>query len=194
MDFSEISQTNTENNAVTWSSNYMVLLKRIALIPKIVIAVVDGEVMAGGVGLVAASDLVIATSKSQFSLSEALWGLLPANVLPYLIRRVGFQKAYTMTLTTQTMSAHDAYTIHLIDELSDHPDEALRKLTLRLARLDEQTIRDMKQYFRKLWMIDEKIEQTAVLELARLIQEPRIQNNIKHFLEEGKFPWETTHE
>lgn len=195
MDFQEMTlATPKGEKAQSLAANYMTLLRRIALFPKVIIAEADGLVMAGGVGLVVASDIAIATSKSQFTLSEALWGLLPANVLPYLIRRVGFQKAYIMTLTTQTITAAEAYAIHLIDELNDKPDEALRKLLPRLARLDEQTVRDMKNYFRKLWIIDEEMEKTALLELARLTQEPRIQNNIKRYLEQGKFPWEASHE
>lgn len=193
MDFREISQlTLKKEGLIQWVSEYMMLLKRFALIHKVIIAEIDGQAMAGGIGLVAASDLVIATSKSQFSLSEMLWGLLPANVMPYLIRRVGFQKAYMMTLTTQSLSATEAHAIHLVDELSDKPDDTLRKHSLRLTRLDEQTIRDMKQYFRKLWIIDEDMEQLAIHELVRLIQEPRVQNNIKCFIEQGKFPWEAT--
>lgn len=191
MDFQEVVQNlSTIDTSSQFASSYQNLLKRFTTLPKIIISVVDGQVMAGGVGLVAASDLVIATSKSQFTLSEALWGLLPANVLPYLIRRIGFQKSYLMTLATQTMCASDALIFHLIDELSDEPEAILRKYILRFARLNEQTIRDIKNFFRKLWIVDEKMEQTAIQELTRLIKEPRIQNNIKQFVESGKFPWE----
>ena len=87
---------------------YMDTLRRITLFSKVVISCVDGQVLAGGVGLVACSDLVIATSKAEFGLSEALWGLLPAMVLPYLIRKVGVQKAYFMTLTTIRISVEEA--------------------------------------------------------------------------------------
>lgn len=192
MDFQEMSQASfrSKEDAIRWASHYMSLLKRFALSSKIIIAHVEGEVTAGGVGLVAASDMVIAHTNSQFTLSEALWGLLPANVLPYLIRRVGFQKAYLMTLTTQKMLANEALACHLVDEVSDQPHELIRRHLLRLIRLDERTIYDLKTYFRKLWMIDETMEQAAIEELARLIQEPRIQSNIKNFVEQKKFPWE----
>lgn len=196
MDFQEVSKKGglQKEDADEFAKNYMALLKRFATIPKVIIAHVDGQVLAGGVGLVAASDVVIATSKSQFCLSEALWGLLPANVLPYLIRRAGFQKSYLMTLTTQTISATEAHTFQLVDELSDQPEEVIRKLIIRLARLDSQTIHDLKSYFRKLWIVDERVEQIAADELARLMQEPKVLNNIKRYVEQGKFPWETADE
>lgn len=196
MDFQEVAQSGLSNadDIKQFVEHYMALLKRFALMPKIIIACVDGQVMAGGVGLVAASDIVFATSQSQFTLSEALWGLLPANVMPYLIRRVGFQKAYTMTLTTQALSAAEAKASHLVDEVNDQLDETLRKYLLHLSRLDKQTIHDIKNYFRKMWILDNSMEKTAIDELTRLLSESRIQNNIKHFVEEGKFPWEIMHE
>jgi len=192
MDFQEmIHIMNDQAELVQWTSHYMLLLKRFALSSKIIISLIDGQVIAGGVGLVAASDLVLATSKSQFCLSEALWGLLPANVLPYLIRRIGFQKAYFLTLSTQKMMAIDAQAIHLIDELSDDLEDTFNKYVNRLSRLEVQTVKNLKNYFRKLWMINEDTEQHALSELVRLIQQPQVQTNIKRFIEQGKFPWET---
>ena len=165
--------TNEQTQNSSPSLAYMTLLKRIAYSPKIMIADVDGTVLAGGVGIVAASDIAIASPRSQFTLSEALWSL-PANLMPYLIRRVGFQKAYLMTLTTQTLTATEAHHINLIDEMTEQSEETIRKYLLRLARLDEKTIIDLKNYFRKLGGLDERIEKIAMDEFDRLIKEPRV--------------------
>lgn len=172
------------------SDSYMTLLRRLATIPRVIIACVDGVVMAGGVGLVAASDLVIATPGSQFSLSEALWGLLPCCVTPYLIRRVGFQTAYRLTLTTQTIMGEEAHRLQLVDILSATPDDEIRKQCLRLKRLHPETLQDLKQYFRKMWMISEAMEKTAVEEIARLTQLPRVQQNLANYVQKQLFPWE----
>jgi len=53
--------------------------------------------MPEALGFVAASDIVLADETAQFSLSELLFGLYPACVLPFLIRRTGFQKAHYLT-------------------------------------------------------------------------------------------------
>ena len=95
-----------------------------------------------------------------------------------------------MTLTTQTYTAAEAHAINLVDELSDQPEEVLRRLAIRFARLNEKTIYNLKHYFRKMWIINEETEKTAIQELSRLISEPQVQNNIKNFVESGKFPWE----
>src|SRR5439155_22787849 len=77
---------------------------------------VQGKANAGGIDIVAACDIVLADHAAQFSLSELLFGLFPACVLPFLIRRVGFQKAHYMTLMTQPISAQRAHTWGLVDE------------------------------------------------------------------------------
>jgi polyketide biosynthesis enoyl-CoA hydratase PksH len=190
MDFEEAvqSQALTETGE---GQGYMNLLKRFATSPKIIIAKVDGTVLAGGMGLVAASDLVVATPESRFGLPEALWGLLPACVMPFLIRRIGFQHAYRLTLTTQTITAEVAWRMGLVDTLSDNPDDDIRRYLLRLGRLDEQTILEAKAYFQKMWILTEAMEQTAVAELDRLIRTARVQRNIQNYVEHQKFPWET---
>ena len=171
-------------------SPYMNLLKRFSSIDKVVISQVEGTVMAGGVGIVAASDLVFADTKSTFSLSEALWGLLPAMVMPFLIRRVGFQNAYRLTLTTATINAQEAKAMNLADEVGDDVEARIQAMSRRLVRLETETIADLKSYFRKMWIVTEEMEKTAVAELARLSQEPRIVENITNYVKHGKVPWE----
>ena len=188
MDFNEMTKrASTES---VFSTLYMETLKRMTLMPRIVIAKVDGQVMAVGVGIVAACDLVVATTRSQFSLSEALWGLLPACVTPYLIRRVGFQNAYRMTLTTLSIDAQKAYHMNLVDELDDSPERIIRQLILRLTRLENSTIGNLKQYFRKMWMITDVLEETAISEISRLTESPEVQNNIQRFIKYNRFPWD----
>ena len=130
------------------------------------------------------------TSRSQFGLSEALWGLLPAMVIPYLIRRIGFGKAYRMALTTLPVSAQEAYAMGLVDEISEMPADSIRRLWLRLRRIEETTIGDIKEYFRKMWVVTEQMEATAVSEISRHMADPRVKGNIEDFVKLGKFPWD----
>jgi polyketide biosynthesis enoyl-CoA hydratase PksH len=191
MDFQEVvtaaSGKSTEAERI---SAYMTLLKRFTLSSRVIVGLLDGKVIAGGVGLVAASDIVLSTERTEFSLSEALWGLLPCCVIPFLIRRVGFQKAYFMTLTTRAVSAREAQASQLVDELTHNLDESLRKLSLRLDLLDESIIADLKQYFQKMSGITPEVERMAVTESARLTGQPHVQQNIVNYLTHGIFPWE----
>lgn len=187
MDFHEAGHITSNND---FSTLYMSLLIRLTKTPKVIISLLDGQVLAGGVGLVAASDLVLGTAHTQFNLPEVIWGLLPACVMPFLIRRIGFQKAYYMTLTTQTVSATQAYAMGLMDEIADDLTENLHRLILRLQRISEETIGDLKTYFKKMWIVTDEMEMIAVDELRRLTMSQRVQSNIKNFIEHQQFPWE----
>lgn len=175
----------TENDP----NEYFDLLMQFSLCSKVIVAKVEGKVNAGGVGLVAASDIVIVGTNASFALSEALFGLLPACIMPFLIRRVGYQKALWMSLTTQTITAARAYEIGLADEVCNNIDDALRRNLLRLVRLDTNVIKDLKNYTSQLWIINEETKKIAVDKFTAMISSEKVQNNIKNYVRDGKFPW-----
>jgi polyketide biosynthesis enoyl-CoA hydratase PksH len=192
MDFNSLVENTAQlsnANPYEFSSNYMQLLTTLSTINKIIVAKLDGKVLAGGVGLVAASDLVYASHSTTFSLTEALWGLLPANVMPYLIRRIGFQAAYHMTITAETMNAEAAKQCHLVDEVLDTIDEKIIPKIARIRRLQTETILDLKNYFNQLNEVTDETRQLAIDTLAELISKPRVQTNIQNFVQNGTFPW-----
>jgi len=164
---------------------------RMATGPYVTISHVRGKANAGGVGFVAASDIVLADDTAQFSLSELLFGLYPACVLPFLIRRTGFQPAYAMTLSTLPVQAAEAARSGLVDELTDDTELAVRRLGNRLARLDTSTVRETKDYFRRLWIVDDATERTAVAEFARMMSSPVVRGRIGDFAAHQRFPWES---
>jgi polyketide biosynthesis enoyl-CoA hydratase PksH len=186
MDFKAVNEGLGDGNA----NEYYELLKYFSTCSKIIISKVEGKVNAGGIGLIAASDIVIADEKAVFGLSEALFGLLPACVMPFLIRRIGYQKAQWMALTTQTISAQRAHQLGLVDELSTNVNDAVRKNLLRLTRLDTNTIKDLKDYMSKLWILNDQTQKLAVDKITSLVNSEKVRSNIKNFVQHGKFPWD----
>lgn len=186
MDFSE-----GRNEHSATPESYMGLLKKLSGCGVITIAKVDGTVAAGGVGVVAACDLVVSTVQSEFSLPEALWGLLPCCVIPYLIRRVGYQKAYAMSLTTQTITAEEAKRINLVDILTEETDDSIRKLMIRMGKIERETISTLKAYFRKMWILDNGMQETAVAEIEKLIADPMVRKRVSQYVSNQQMPWMT---
>ncbi|MFH9857967.1 enoyl-CoA hydratase-related protein [Streptomyces sp. NPDC017202] len=176
--------------AARGGAEFLGLLKRLTLTPRVVVATVDGRVAGGGVGLVAASDFVLATPRSTFSLPEALWGLLPCSVAPFLIRRTGFQKAYAMSLSTLPVTADQALLSGLVDQLADQLQPALRRLAFRVTKVEGATVGDLKRYFAKMWIITPEVERTAIDEFARLMSSDGVGRRIADFAERQRFPWE----
>ncbi|PJN25706.1 enoyl-CoA hydratase [Kitasatospora sp. CB02891] len=171
---------------------FIALMRRFTTAPVVVISCVDGRAAGGGVGLAAASDFVLATERSSFALPEALWGLLPCCVLPFVIRRTGLQKAYTMALGTLPMAAAEAERWGLVDELTDRPDEALRRLLVRLTRIDPVTVAELKRYVRSMWFTTEQTEEFALREFTRVMASPVARQRIESLTTNRGLPWETS--
>lgn len=166
-------------------ARYMATLRRLSTMPRVVIACVAGEVSAGGVGLAAASDLLLATPDSLFSLPEILWGLLPACVTPFLIRRVGFQHAYRMALTTHPVGATRAFEMGLVDAVVEQPERLVRQWARRLARVDSSSIHALKRFYRAMWIMDDDTDAAAVAEIRRLDARPETRARIREFIDQG---------
>jgi polyketide biosynthesis enoyl-CoA hydratase PksH len=172
------------------AEDFLGLLKRFTTVPRIVVAVVDGQAAGGGVGLAAAADLVYATERARFSLPEALWGLLPACVAPFLIRRTGFQPAYAMTLTTQPVDAARALATGLADEVAADPEPHLRRLAFRSSKLEPDTLAALKRYYARQWFLTAQHEQAAVDEFARLMSSETVRGKLADFAHHQQLPWE----
>lgn len=167
------------------------LLRRFTTTSCIVVSLVDGRADGGGVGLAAASDFVFASERSRFGLPEALWGLLPCALLPFLLRRVGFQAAYAMTLSTLPMTARKAEQIGLVDEVADDPASPLQRLASRVTKLEGSTIAAAKGYFVRLAPITAETETAALDELDGLFDSAFVQQAIAGFTGPRRsFPWE----
>ncbi len=90
------------------------MLRSIDACPKPVVALVQGAAIGGGVGLVAAADIVIAAEGTVFALSEVRLGILPAVISPYVLRAIGPRQARDLFLTGDRFDAREARRIGLV--------------------------------------------------------------------------------
>lgn len=165
------------------------LLARFGAVSKAIVAVVDGRASAGGVGLAAACDLVIATPRSGFLLSELMFGLVPATIAPFLIRRIGWQATWRMTLTAQRLDAGEARGIGLVDDLAEDPDDALRRLMIRFDRMPVAGVAAGKAYVQSLAPMDAEVERRALDAICARIADPEVMAGVRRFLEGEGLPW-----
>ncbi len=95
--------------------------------PAPVIARVQGPAYGGGVGLVAACDVVVAGPDARFMFSEAKLGLVPGVISPLVVDRMGAAAARRFFLTAEQISAEQALRLGLIDRLADDLDGAVNE-------------------------------------------------------------------
>ena len=160
-----------------------------------VISLVQGGAFGGGVGLVAASDIVIAEESASFSLSEVKLGLIPATIGPIVMRKIGASEARRLYLTGLRFDAREAKQIHLIHEVVTNQKDLSVRLESYLKELSSAgplAAREAKSLIRqlqgkKIWE-DDIAEETSQL-LSEIRVQSEAQEGLAAFLEKRKPTW-----
>lgn len=109
----------------------------IAGLPQVVVAVVEGACHAGGLGFLCAADIALASADARFAAPEVRRGLVPAQILPWLVHRMGRSRAARLVLEARVLDAAAAQAAGLVHEVL--PDRAALEAALAetLAALRE---------------------------------------------------------
>ena len=94
------------------------MLWTLDLCPVPVIGRIQGDCYAGGMGLAAVCDVLVAVEDATFCLSEARLGLLPATISPYVVRALGVQASRRYMVTAERFSAVRAHALGMVHELA----------------------------------------------------------------------------
>ena len=92
--------------------DFMIALARL---PQVLVAMVEGAAMGGGFGLACAADVVLARSDAKFALSETTLGLVPAQIAPFVVARIGQASARRIALSGERIDGTEAARIGLAD-------------------------------------------------------------------------------
>jgi len=169
------------------------LLYRMHTCPKPLIARVHGAAFAGGMGLAAACDLLIAAEDAEFCLPEVRIGLVPAMISPYIVRAMGEQQARRYILTGEHLTAREAHRIGFVHECvpASELDASVEKLVKQFAQGGPAALARSKNLLRKVAKapISPKLgaETAAVLADVRAGEEAR--EGIRSFLEKRRPKW-----
>ena len=164
------------------------LLALINQAPCPVIALVDGPARGGGVGLVAAADLVLASSQASFALPEALLGLIPAVIFPQVALRLGLPRARLLALSGLPLSAARALEVGLVDEITDDLEAALGRYASRFSRMDRRALAAIKSLSATLFETLPEYSANASSRFFELCRSQETQLRVTRFLS-GETPW-----
>ena len=118
----------TRDENVADAGQLAAMLKAIYECPKPTMAAVQGDVFAGGMGLVAACDMAVSVDSATYCLSEVKLGLIPATISPYVIRAMGARAAHRYFLTAERFNAQEAHRIGFVHELVNGPEALSAKV------------------------------------------------------------------
>jgi methylglutaconyl-CoA hydratase len=168
------------------------LLKTIDQLSKPTLAKVQGSAFAGGLGLIAVSDIVIAAAHAEFAVTEVRIGLIPAVISPYLVRAIGPREARRLFLTAERFGADEARRIGLIHEVvaADALDAAVERTLAALKRNSPQAMAASKQL---VFAVDRPLDDPLIEHTVRGIAAQRASadgvEGLTSFLEKRKPRW-----
>jgi methylglutaconyl-CoA hydratase len=170
------------------------MLLRVADCPKPVIARVQGPAYGGGVGLVAACDMAVATFDTKFALTEVKLGLIPAVISPHVIAAIGERAARRYMLTAEAFSAAEAYRLGLIHEMVPDEaalDEAVGEWVEALLKNGPRALAECKALIRSVASrpLGPKVVDYTVDRIANVRVSPEGQEGLGAFLQKRKPDW-----
>ena len=169
------------------------MLRAIHDCAKPVVARVQGDCYAGGMGLAAASDIVVAAEGTHFCLSEVKLGLIPATISPYVIRAMGAQAARRYFLTAERFSAAEAKRLGFVHEAvaADALDATVQALVSALLAASPNAVAEAKRLVHDMTdqpLTDALVEDT-VARIADIRASEQGREGVKSFLEKRKPSW-----
>ncbi|AKM30881.1 enoyl-CoA hydratase [Pandoraea faecigallinarum] len=183
--------SDTENRADAMT--LAVMLSTIYRCPKPVIARVQGDTYAGGVGLAAVADIVVAVDTAHFCLSEAKLGLIPATIGPYVIRALGEQASRRYFVTAERFTAATAQRLGLVHEVvsAEALDGTVSALTRALVDNSPNAVKECKRLVQDF--AGRAIDDAAIADTADRIATIRASGDgregVRSFLEKRSPSW-----
>ena len=169
------------------------MLKALHDIPALTVAVVEGNAMGGGAGIVAACDMAVAVEGARFAFSEVKLGLIPATIAPYVIEAVGARRARQLFLTANAFDADYAAHAGLIDLVlpEGSVDEFISMLSDSLTNNAPGAMGEAKRLVNDI--AHHKIDSGLMDETAKRIARARVSDEgregVLAFLEKRKASW-----
>ncbi len=146
---SRLEDTATDHDPVALRNRkFGQFMELLGQIPVPVIAMVEGAAMGGGMGLACLSDIVLATQSAKFVLSETSLGIVPAQIMPFVVGRIGVPATRRMGMTAERVSGELALQLGLADELaadSEALEIVLARWLTEICRCAPQANRVMKK-------------------------------------------------
>lgn len=160
---------------------------------KPVIARVQGDCYAGGMGLLAACDIAVSADTANFCLSEVKLGLIPATISPYVIRAMGEQAARRYFVTAERFSAQQAKACGLIHELvtPELLDEKVTELVRQISANSPNAVMQAKRLVQTVagQTLTPELVAATVKGIAEIRASDEGREGVRSFLEKRKPGW-----
>jgi len=169
------------------------MLRVIYTCPKPTVARIQGDVYAGGMGLVAVCDMAVSVDTANYCLSEVKLGLYPATISPYVIRAMGARAAHRYFLTAERFDASEALRIGFVHAVvaAEHLDDKVAELTKALVSASPNALKACKTLLQDVAGkdIDAGLIAHTVQGIASIRASDEGKEGVQSFLQKRKPNW-----
>ena len=169
------------------------MLRVIYACSKPVIAQVQGDVYAGGMGLVAACDMAISVDTAFYCLSEVRLGLIPATISPYVIRAMGARASHRWFLTAERFDAAEAHRIGFVHAVvpADQLEAKVAEIAKALVSASPAAVKACKRLVQDVAEreIDAELIASTVAGIAYIRASDEGREGVQSFLQKRKPSW-----
>ena len=169
------------------------MLHTLHMMSKPTIARVHGPAFAGGMGLLSACDMAVASQDAEFCLSEVKLGLVPATISPYVLAAMGPRAAQRYFLTAERFSAAEAYRIGLVQELAlpAELDARINEILGQLVQAGPASLAATKDLIRAVAgrPIDKALIGDTATRIAKARASDEGREGVRSFLEKRRPAW-----
>lgn len=169
------------------------MLRVISTCPKPTVARIQGDVYAGGLGLVAACDMAVSVDTAGFCLSEVKLGLIPATISPYVVRAMGARAAHRYFLSAERFDAAEALRIGFVHAVvsAEQLDTKVAEITQALVTASPHAVKACKTLLHEV--AGQDIDATLIERTVAAIADIRASNEGREgasaFLHKRKPSW-----
>jgi methylglutaconyl-CoA hydratase len=175
------------------ASRLAAMMQTIYESPKPTIARIQGDVYAGGTGLVAACDIAVSVDTANYCLSEVKLGLLPSTISPYVVRAMGARAAHRYFLTAERFSAAEALRIGFVHAVvsADALDAKVAELTMALVNAAPEAVKACKKLVQQVAGKDitPELVHMTVASIADVRVSAEGREGLQSFLQKRKPNW-----
>ncbi len=157
-----------------------------------IVAVVEGTCMGGGFGLACVADVTLAGETATFRLPETSLGVVPAQIGPFLVERLGYAEAKRLAVTGARLDAQEALALRLVHGVhaGEALDAAVAKVLAEILQCAPGAVADTKALIAKArWQSPASLVQEAAQVFSRAALGPEGIEGTTAFLQKRKAAW-----
>lgn len=161
-------------------------------IEKPLIGKVQGNAFGGGIGMMSVCDVVVAVEDAKFGFTETKLGLIPATISPYVLARMGEDKARRVFMSARVFDTQEAMSLNLVAKScsAEELDATVEAEVLPFLQTAPGAVARAKKLARALGpKIDEQMIDFTVNQLADCWDDPEAHEGISAFFEKRKADW-----